>query len=201
MAARSIQTDAAARGGWPRPSSRVLMRPVSRRSHLAGHSMGGAVSALIAMRAPDRVKSLTLVAPGGMAKEINADLLDRYARARSARRDRRLSFRDVGTRVCHHPRRWSIISLRRAPSPARPRRWTRPTGRCSRTGPEHGQGVLAGRCAGSAHDAGGGDLGAGDTVLPCPKPSALPASFAFNVLPELGHMLPEEAPEMPWRGC
>jgi pimeloyl-ACP methyl ester carboxylesterase len=37
--------------------------------------------------------------------------------------------------------------------------------------------------------------GTGDTVLPCPKPSALPASFAFNVLPGLGHMLPEEAPD------
>jgi pimeloyl-ACP methyl ester carboxylesterase len=59
------------------------MRPVSRRSISPGHSMGGAVSALIAMRAPDRVKSLTLVAPGGMAREINADLLDRYARAAS----------------------------------------------------------------------------------------------------------------------
>ena len=49
--------------------------------HLAGHSMGGAVAALIALRAPNRVRSLTLVAPGGMAPEINADLLERYAKA------------------------------------------------------------------------------------------------------------------------
>ena len=37
--------------------------------------------------------------------------------------------------------------------------------------------------------------GAEDTVLPCPKPQALPVSFAFSVLPGLGHMLPEEAPD------
>ena len=45
--------------------------------------MGGAVSALIAMRAGSRVKSLTLVAPGGIAKDINAALLARFSKAKS----------------------------------------------------------------------------------------------------------------------
>jgi pyruvate dehydrogenase E2 component (dihydrolipoamide acetyltransferase) len=52
--------------------------------HLAGHSMGGAVAALVAMRAGQKVKSLTLVAPGGMGPEINAPALERFASAVTA---------------------------------------------------------------------------------------------------------------------
>ncbi len=49
------------------------------RAHLAGFSMGGAIATLTAMRAPDRVASLTLLAPGGFGPEINGPLLDRFA--------------------------------------------------------------------------------------------------------------------------
>lgn len=51
------------------------------RFHLAGHSMGGAIAALIAMAAPDRIASLTLLSPGGFGPEINIRLLTRYAQA------------------------------------------------------------------------------------------------------------------------
>ncbi|WP_068008557.1 alpha/beta fold hydrolase, partial [Pseudovibrio axinellae] len=47
--------------------------------HLVGHSMGGAIASLIAMRSPERIASLTLLAPGGFGPEINAKLLRRYA--------------------------------------------------------------------------------------------------------------------------
>lgn len=47
--------------------------------HLVGHSMGGAVAALVALRKPDLVASLTLLAPGGFGPEINHRLLRRYA--------------------------------------------------------------------------------------------------------------------------
>lgn len=50
--------------------------------HLVGHSMGGAVASLIALRAPERLASLTLLAPGGYGEEINHRLLRRYASAR-----------------------------------------------------------------------------------------------------------------------
>jgi len=43
--------------------------------------MGGAVAALIALRAPERLSSLTLLAPGGFGPEINHKLLRRYAAA------------------------------------------------------------------------------------------------------------------------
>ncbi|MCO6185408.1 alpha/beta fold hydrolase [Rhizobium sp. L1K21] len=52
--------------------------------HLAGHSMGGAVATLIALRAGDRVGSLTLFAPGGMGPEIDAAGLKAFARAETA---------------------------------------------------------------------------------------------------------------------
>jgi len=51
--------------------------------HLVGHSMGGAVAALIALRDPGRIASLTLVAPGGFGPEINHRLLRRFAAART----------------------------------------------------------------------------------------------------------------------
>ena len=51
--------------------------------HLAGHSMGGAVATLAAMRAAERVASLTLLAPGGFGPEIAYDVLERWAAADS----------------------------------------------------------------------------------------------------------------------
>ena len=53
------------------------------RFHLAGHSMGGAVATLAAMRAPERVASLTLLAPGGFGPDIAYDVLERWAAADS----------------------------------------------------------------------------------------------------------------------
>lgn len=70
VAAKAVIADLAARG--------------IGRAHISGHSMGGAIAVLIAMRAPELVASLTLLAPGGFGPEINADLLRRYAAATGA---------------------------------------------------------------------------------------------------------------------
>ncbi|TGQ92158.1 MULTISPECIES: alpha/beta fold hydrolase [unclassified Mesorhizobium] len=53
-----------------------------KRVHLVGHSMGGAVAALMALAEPEKVASLTLLAPGGFGAEINGPLLRRFAAAR-----------------------------------------------------------------------------------------------------------------------
>ena len=50
-------------------------------AHLACHSMGGAAAALMALMAPQRVHSLTLLAPGGFGPEVNHRLLRRFAAA------------------------------------------------------------------------------------------------------------------------
>lgn len=53
------------------------------RFHLAGFSMGGAVACLTALQAPERVLSLTLLAPGGFGPEIAAETLRAFAAART----------------------------------------------------------------------------------------------------------------------
>lgn len=45
------------------------------RFHLCGHSLGGATAALIALQVPERVASLTLLAPGGFGHEVDAKAL------------------------------------------------------------------------------------------------------------------------------
>lgn len=47
--------------------------------HLCGHSMGGAVASLVALKAASRLHSLTLLAPGGFGFDIDHQALGRYA--------------------------------------------------------------------------------------------------------------------------
>jgi pyruvate dehydrogenase E2 component (dihydrolipoamide acetyltransferase) len=51
------------------------------RAHLVGHSMGGALALALASAHPERVASLTLIAPGGLGREINMSFIDGLARA------------------------------------------------------------------------------------------------------------------------
>lgn len=52
------------------------------RIHLVAHSMGGGVAIALALKAPARVASLTLIAPAGVGSIVNTRLLKRYAEAR-----------------------------------------------------------------------------------------------------------------------
>ena len=54
--------------------------------HLVGHSMGGAIAALTAVRRPERVATLTLIASAGLGPEINTSFIDGFVRA-SRRRE------------------------------------------------------------------------------------------------------------------
>jgi len=51
------------------------------RVHLVGHSMGGAVASIVALRDTDRVASLTLLAPGGFTPAIAGNILRQYGTA------------------------------------------------------------------------------------------------------------------------
>ncbi|MCC6718797.1 MAG: acetoin dehydrogenase dihydrolipoyllysine-residue acetyltransferase subunit [Acetobacteraceae bacterium] len=68
------------------------------RAHFAGHSMGGAIAALIAARAPARVASLTLIAPAGLGPEINGAFIDGFVRA-----ERRKEIADILGMLVHDP--------------------------------------------------------------------------------------------------
>ncbi|SOE14767.1 pyruvate dehydrogenase E2 component (dihydrolipoamide acetyltransferase) [Hoeflea halophila] len=193
----SRSLDADGRGGAGRMAKAILagLDTAGVASfHLAGHSMGGAVAALIAMRAPERVKTLTLVAPGGMAKEINAGLLARYAKASSEAEIRgcleEMSAPGFVTsqEVIDH-----FVAARARPGQAEALEETYQA--MFPNGAEEGQGVLPADALAGLPMPVFVIWGTADTVLPCPNPSALPASFAFSVLPNLGHMLPEESPD------
>ncbi|QID16942.1 acetoin dehydrogenase dihydrolipoyllysine-residue acetyltransferase subunit [Nitrogeniibacter mangrovi] len=54
-------------------------------AHLAGHSMGGAVSLAIAEAAPARVDSLTLICSAGLGEEINGAYIDGFVAAKDRR--------------------------------------------------------------------------------------------------------------------
>ncbi|MBV9247740.1 MAG: acetoin dehydrogenase dihydrolipoyllysine-residue acetyltransferase subunit, partial [Acetobacteraceae bacterium] len=67
--------------------------------HLAGHSMGGAIAALLAARKPERAASLTLIAPAGLGAEINAAFIDGFVRMA-----RRKDATDVLGLLVHDPK-------------------------------------------------------------------------------------------------
>src|SRR5262249_46696505 len=56
------------------------------RMHLAGHSMGGGVAISFALRQPERVATLSLLASASLGPEINAAFIDGFIRA-TRRRD------------------------------------------------------------------------------------------------------------------
>jgi pyruvate dehydrogenase E2 component (dihydrolipoamide acetyltransferase) len=64
----------------------ALVELGAQRVHIVGHSMGGALAVLLASRAPERVASLTLLAPAGLGPDINGGFIDAFVRA-SRRRD------------------------------------------------------------------------------------------------------------------
>ena len=73
--------------GPPKVAARAIIAELHRmghdKVHVVGHSMGGAVSSLIALFQPKLVASLTLLAPGGFGTEINFDILNSFISAQS----------------------------------------------------------------------------------------------------------------------
>jgi pyruvate dehydrogenase E2 component (dihydrolipoamide acetyltransferase) len=55
------------------------------QAHLVGHSMGGAVCIAVARRSPERVKSLTLLAPAGLGQKADGSFIQGFASAASGK--------------------------------------------------------------------------------------------------------------------
>lgn len=160
-------------------------------AHLVGHSMGGAIAALMAIFQPQRAASLTLLAPGGFGPQINQRLLKRYAAAAD----------ETALLLC-------LEAMFGWFSPV-------PQGLAakllaSRAAPGY-RDKLREMAEGLARDGRQGMLpaeklqaltmpvsvvwGGLDNVLPARQAESLPAHYSVRLFPDLGHMLPEEAPD------
>ena len=68
------------------------------RAHLIGHSLGGAIATLVALRQPQRAASLTLIASAGLGPEINGPFIDGFVRV-----GRRREAVEVLSQLVHDP--------------------------------------------------------------------------------------------------
>jgi pyruvate dehydrogenase E2 component (dihydrolipoamide acetyltransferase) len=68
------------------------------RAHLAGHSLGGAVALELALSDPQRVVSLSLLAPAGLSRDIDVDYIATFIAA-----NRRKAVKEVLARLVHDP--------------------------------------------------------------------------------------------------
>jgi pyruvate dehydrogenase E2 component (dihydrolipoamide acetyltransferase) len=76
----------------------LLLALAIERAHLIGHSLGGAVAALVALRRPQLAASLTLIAAAGFGPEINSEFIDRFIRVA-----RRREATEVLSQLVHDP--------------------------------------------------------------------------------------------------
>lgn len=160
------------------------------RAHLVGHSLGGAVVVAAAAAEPDRVASLTLAAPAGFGRQVNAGYLRGFAAATSRREltghlqalfaDPALATRGLAEDLMRFKRLDGV-----------PEALARLLGTLL-DGDEQAL-DLTGELARL-------DLpvavvwGARDAVLPVANSAALPGSVTVRIVPEAGHMVHMEKP-------
>ncbi len=202
--ARVLAYDLPGHGGsldWPdagpaKVAARAILADLAERDierfHLAGHSMGGAVAALMALSEPTRVISLTLLAPGGFGEEINGVLLRRYAAATS----------DDEIRGCLKSMMgWldpapdetvkTLVEMRSLDGQsAKLMEIAAGITRNDR------QGVIQRESLTTLLMPVSIVWGTRDDVLPVHQSNDLPPHFALHLVPDAGHMLTEEAPEL-----
>ena len=161
------------------------------RFRLAGHSMGGAVATMMAMRAPERIAALTLLAPGGYGPEIAIDVLRDWGAAAT-----RPSIAKALARMTAPGHRFGAFEIGRVEAMRR-RPGQVPVLReiAASMADENGhQGAFP-----SEHLAklpGGSTLvwGDADPILPFEQAERAPDNLVRVDLPAAGHMLMEERP-------
>jgi pimeloyl-ACP methyl ester carboxylesterase len=181
--------------GSPRIAASAVAGELSQRGidrfHIVGHSMGGAVAVLLALEGQGKVASLTLLAPGGFGPEINADIMRQIASASSVA-EVQASFEMMCGRV---------------------KDGVQPVFSCAaasrlKTTQRDALGLILSKIM---RDGTQGQLpfsqlaalniplkllwGEQDPVVPVSQACAAPQVFDKTILPAVGHMLIEEAPE------
>ncbi|WP_419906108.1 alpha/beta fold hydrolase [Hoeflea sp.] len=163
--------------------------------HLVGHSMGGAIATLIAMRTPGLVASMTLLAPGGYGPEINHRLLRRHARART--RDELLAAYEnmFGWNSPVPERLVDNVFARRAEPGAIEGLCTILDTMLKPEGDDFYQGTFRRADLAALPMPVKVLWGTQDRVLPTRQAHRLPPMFAAHVFENTGHMLIEERPD------
>lgn len=182
--------------GSAKVAARALLADLSTRAlkrvHLVGHSMGGAVAVLMALAEPEKVASLTLLAPGGFGPEINGSLLRRYAGARSPSEIRACLADMSGPRARSFDHTADILCEMRK----RPGQLEKLVEIAAAMTRDDRQGVIPrdqlDRLTMPVMVVWGSD----DAVLPFTQADDLPARFHLHHVLEAGHMLIEEAPDL-----
>ena len=154
------------------------------RAHLVGHSLGAAVIIALALGAPGRAASLTLVCPAGLGPEINMDYIEGFIAAGRRKEmkgvlqalfaDRSLVSRDMVDEILKYKRLDGVAAALRTLADAAFAGGRQAT-------------VLAGRL---------GELsapvqviwGTADRIVPASQAEGLPAKVTIHLLKDAGHM-------------
>ena len=157
--------------------------------HLCGFSMGGAVASLIALKAAERVKSLSLLAPGGFGPEIAAATLRAFGAARDEAAIGDALARMVASDTEPPPEDVAALVQERT-NDALVAELTAIAGMITRDGKqgEIPRAMLA-RIACPVHVL----WGTADPVLPVSQSRDLPEHFKVRLVEGAGHMLVHEA--------
>lgn len=162
------------------------------RVHLVGHSMGGAVATLMALADPERVASLTLLAPGGFGPEINGPLLRRYAAA-ADRGEIRACLAAMSGPGSVPPEHVVDALFHAREHPDQLQSLVDTAAAITR---DDRQGVIPREAFVIFHMPVMVVWGTEDPVLPVEQADSLPAHFHLHHVLGAGHMLVEEAPDL-----
>lgn len=181
-------------GAGPAPvAAKAILADLAERgiekAHFVGHSMGGAIATLAAMRAPDTVASLTLLAPGGFGPEINAPLLRRYASATGADELRPI-MEEMAAPGFAMPTKYVAGSVTVRRIPGQREKLEEIAALITRDGK---QGEIPREAMAGLKMPVTVVWGTADPVLPFSQTEGLPEHFRLHVLPGIGHQLLVEA--------
>ncbi|MDX8498903.1 alpha/beta fold hydrolase [Mesorhizobium sp. VK4C] len=182
-------------GGAKQAARAILADLIVRRLgklHLVGHSMGGAIATLMALADPERVASLTLLAPGGFGPEINGSLLRRYAAA-DDRNEIRACLAAMSGPGSMPPEHVVEALLRMRERPGQLQTLVDIAAAMTR---DDRQGVIPGERLETLNMPVMVVWGTDDPVLPVDQAESLPAHFHLHHVLEAGHMLAEEVPDL-----
>jgi pimeloyl-ACP methyl ester carboxylesterase len=180
----------------PKAAARAVLADLDARgiekTHFVGHSMGGAIATLAALSSPEKVASLTLLAPGGFGEEINASLLRRYGAATSVEELRDCLVAMSTPDFSPSPEAVDALGAMRAQA-GQKEMLAKIADAIARDGR---QGVIPPDWLAALSMPVTVVWGTEDPMLPYSQTGNLPPSFKFHPVPGAGHMLVEERPDL-----